>query len=58
MVDLETYAVMLTNNHDPERLQKLIGYIDDEIRRMELDKEKLLKLRGIAEKRIKQPKET
>ena len=57
MADLDTYALMLTDNHNPERLQKIIGHIDVELRRLELDKEKLMKLREIAEKRIKQPKE-
>lgn len=54
MNELETYAIMLSDCHDPDRLRKIIGYIDADLEKIGKRIETLNRLKGIAEKRIEE----
>jgi len=52
MRDIETYGLMISDEHNPERLQKIIGYIDKSIHEAEGLINNLKLLRCIATNRI------
>lgn len=51
MNELETFATMLSGEHAPERLKKILGHIDEHLKKMN-------KLREIALTRIKEAEGT
>ena len=49
---LEHYAFMLIGEHDPERIKKVVDYLEEHIKDLHAQIEKCEKLKEIANKRL------
>lgn len=50
--EFESYIMMMQGEHNPERLTKIIGYLDDDIKQLQALQQSYEKLRKLAAQRL------